>query len=44
MVETIHAPETCVSTIAGDMSITDDTARGAEGPSITGSCDFLFWR
>ena len=47
MVETVHTPKTCVSTIAGDITIigsTDDTAIEAEGPSITGSCDFLFWR
>ena len=55
MVETVHTPKTCVSTIAGDITIIDstddtaidcpdDTAIGAEGPSITGSCDFLFWR
>jgi hypothetical protein len=47
MVETVHTPKTCMSTIAGDITIvdsTDDTASGAEGPSITGNFDFLFWR
>lgn len=47
MVETVHTPETCVSTIAGDITgidSADDTASEAEGPSITGSCGFLFWR
>jgi len=47
MVETVHTPKTCVSTIAGDITTTDDTAidwSEVEGPSITGSCDFLFWR
>ena len=40
-----------MSTIPGDMTIidmaidfADDTASEAEGLSITGSCDFLFWR
>jgi hypothetical protein len=40
MVETVRAPKTCVSTIAGDITVidfTDDTASEAQGPSITGS-------
>ena len=45
MVETVHTPKTCMSTIAGDIiDFADDTASEAQGPSITGSCDFSFWR
>jgi hypothetical protein len=54
MVETIHTPKS-VSTIAGDITMIDstndtaidspdDTVSEAEGPSITASCDYLFWR
>jgi len=47
MAETVPAPKTCVSAIAGDGTVidfTDDMANEAQGPSITASCGFLFWR
>jgi hypothetical protein len=47
MEETIATPKTTMSTVGGDITIvgyTDGASSEAAGPSITGSCDFLFWR
>jgi hypothetical protein len=55
MVETVHTPTTRMGATAGDITMNVAThatpidrsgaeASAAEGPSITGSCDFSFWR
>jgi hypothetical protein len=47
MAEIIATPKTTMSTVGGDIAIvgyTDEGSSEVGGPSITGSCDFLFWR
>jgi hypothetical protein len=47
MAETIATPKTTMSTVGGDIAnagYTDEGSSEVGGPSITGSCDFLFWR
>jgi hypothetical protein len=47
MAEAIATPKTTMSTADADIAIIgnlDDGSSEVGGPSITGSCDFLFWR